>query len=382
MQVLSYYLQTNLFCIILLLMVLVKLKNRSKYSTLVFKKIIRLSIVFCFIDIICILFRETSFLLSHLILIISNSLYLLFPLLIGYYWSKYVYLSFDEQVLNNVRIKIMMALPLVFGIFMMILNIFGGKLFFIDENNIYNRGEMFYIYVILSWLYIVISTIKSVKVYFKTNNIYKKEKIFPYCLFIVAPIVASFIQGIYYGVTIIQMGFTLSIVLVFLYYQDEQVSIDNLTKTNNRNKFNEYIQNKFDDTKANDIISLMFIDLDDFKKVNDKFGHLAGDEVLVLTASLLKKSCSEFNKNLFLARYGGDEFVIVSSLEFDDMKKLETLIYQNIDEENEKSNSKYKIKISIGITSDVKSNFESVNGLINRADTHMYEIKYKKKFNK
>ena len=96
-------------------------------------------------------------------------------------------------------------------------------------------------YAINSWIYIVVSTVKIIITYNKSNNIFIKEKIFPLCLFIVGPLLTSIIQNLVYGLSINQFGFTFSSLLVFLYYQDEQISIDNLTKINNRMKFNEYI---------------------------------------------------------------------------------------------------------------------------------------------
>lgn len=372
-----YYLQTNLFCIIILLLILNKLKNKSKYSTIIYKKMLICFILFCLSDIISIVFRETNYNYSNIILYLSNSLYLYLPLLIGYYWFKYIYLNLDQKKYENKKVRVLLSLPTIIGIILLISNVFTHNLFVINSNNTYERGKIYYIYAICTWLYIIVSTIKAIIVYLKSNNIYIKERTFPLCLFIVAPAITSIIQNMFYGLSVTQIGFTISSLLIYLCYLDEQISIDNLTKINNRTKFNEYIQNKFDNTKNEDIISLMFIDVDNFKAINDTYGHLVGDETLISIAGILKKSCNDYSKDLFLARYGGDEFVIISSLDIKELQKFEKTIQDNLNAYNKKN--KNKLSISIGYTSNVKANYKSISHLIDIADDIMYQTKRKKK---
>lgn len=377
MYKIAYYIQTNLFCIIILLLIMYKLKNKVKYSAIIYKKMLLCFIFFCLSDIVSILFRGTTYKYSTTILYLSNSLYLYLPLLVGYYWLKYVYLNLEPKNYEKKQVRMLLSIPAIIGTILIFLNLFTNNVFIINSNNLYERGNLYYTYTVCTWLYIVISTIKTIIVYFKTSNIYIKEKIFPLCLFIVAPALTSIIQNMFYGLSVNQIGFTISSLLIYLCYLDEQILIDNLTKVNNRTSFNEYIQNKFDSIKNGDVISLMFIDVDKFKSINDTYGHLAGDKALIDIAEILKKSCKDYNKDLFLSRYGGDEFVIISSLDINELKELEKTINSNLKEYNKTSDN--KLSISIGYTSDNKSNYNSVNHLIEIADTMMYKIKSKKK---
>lgn len=377
MYLLPYYLQTNFFCIIILLFILIRLKNNNEYTALTFKKILFYEICFCLVDVISIVLRGTNFVFSNITLYLTNSLYLFFPLCIGYCWIKYVYSNIDQEALNKRIIKILLLVPHILGSTMLILNFILHNIFTIDSNNLYVRGKLFYVYIIISWLYIIISTVKSISVYSKTNNIYIKEKIFPLTLFIIAPTITSIIQNLFYGLSVNQIGFTLSSLLIFLYYQDKQISIDDLTKINNRTRFNIYIQNKFYNTKDDETISLMFIDVDNFKLINDKYGHLIGDETLTVIATILRKSCVEYGKDLFLARYGGDEFVILSSLNITETRKLKKIINNNIAHYNKINNK--KISVSIGYVSDKKIEFKNANSLIHAADELMYKAKKKNK---
>ena len=65
-----------------------------------------------------------------------------------------------------------------------------------------------------------------------------------------------------------------------------------------------------------DSYHLLLMDVDQFKKINDRFGHMTGDHVLRLVADQLKKTFGRTSS--FLARYGGDEFVVILKGKNDD----------------------------------------------------------------
>ena len=69
-----------------------------------------------------------------------------------------------------------------------------------------------------------------------------------------------------------------------------------------------YIQNKFYNTKDDETISLMFIDVDNFKLINDKYGHLKGDISLTEIADCIKKAYEQYG---YCYRIGGDEFCVI-----------------------------------------------------------------------
>lgn len=380
MYKLLYYTQTNVFCIIILLIMFIYLNSRkiNTYEIFIFKCILLSIMLFCVSDIVSIVFRESNFEFSSIILFISNTLYLFFPLLVGYFWNIYIHLNLSNSSFDKFKIRFLTNVPIIIGTILLVSNFFTKSIFIINSNNIYQREQFFFLYIIISWSYILFSTIFSIKNYIKADNIYLKEKIFPFCLFIVAPVAASLIQNLFYGLTTVQMGFTISILIVFLNFQEKQIAVDNLTKINNRKKFNEYFHDKFKNAKDDDILSLMFIDVDKFKNINDKYGHIVGDDALMTVSSILKETCLEYDKGLFLARYGGDEFVIVSSADKNDMKKLENLIHSNLEKYLVKNKKDYSLTLSIGIISNKKAHFQSTSDVIKSADKLMYKIKNKK----
>ena len=84
--------------------------------------------------------------------------------------------------------------------------------------------------------------------------------------------------------------------------------IDYLTGAYNRRYFEGYFRKVH---KTDCYVSCIMIDIDDFKKVNDKYGHSTGDEVLKHTVELLIKSLELVQNKGFIVRYGGDEFFVV-----------------------------------------------------------------------
>jgi PleD family two-component response regulator len=90
---------------------------------------------------------------------------------------------------------------------------------------------------------------------------------------------------------------------------EEESRRDPLTGAYNRAYLEQYLRQEFEQASRNDWpLSIAFCDLDGFKKVNDTYGHQAGDKVLVATADLLRQNVRRVD---VVARYGGEEFVLV-----------------------------------------------------------------------
>lgn len=115
------------------------------------------------------------------------------------------------------------------------------------------------------------------------------------------------------------------------------------------------------------------IDIDDFKLVNDRYGHLQGDQVLKSIGMILSDSVK---KNEFVARYGGEEFVLCFSCD-NDQKCLERLdnIRKNIWNQIHQSDDgeQFRVTCSFGVTKISPS--DSNESVLARADSKMYQAK-------
>ncbi|RXJ01851.1 diguanylate cyclase [Anaerobacillus alkaliphilus] len=161
----------------------------------------------------------------------------------------------------------------------------------------------------------------------------------------------------------------------------KKANTDLLTGLYNHSYFKEVLTNHL---KNNDNLklSLALIDIDDFKKYNDYYGHLAGDDLLKYIGNLLSEGCKE--NNFFVARYGGEEFVIIMK----DVDRSTALKFLNT--LRKQVNDSYFNGVEIlphrclsfsGGVVEYEKGIYSINELIDRADQAMYFAKAQGKNN-
>lgn len=153
--------------------------------------------------------------------------------------------------------------------------------------------------------------------------------------------------------------------------------IDALTGMGNRYKFNKVMQRKVADKEKK--FALCFLDLDDFKQINDNMGHDAGDELLIALAKRLEESLEGFGE---VYRLGGDEYAMLinnaeSKLEVETLiKRVQRSVVQPIEIRGNKINLEYSMGIAMFPTDS-----ENADELVNFADSAMYHIKESGKSN-
>lgn len=152
---------------------------------------------------------------------------------------------------------------------------------------------------------------------------------------------------------------------------------DALTKLGNRAAFDDYFAKQIVRFHYQNFeLAIVVIDLDDFKRINDNYGHTAGDKTLQVIANTLKKHSGN---EAFCGRYGGEEFVLVFSGVNKEwlMNKLNTLRLGVARLPFKFKNTKVSITLSIGVT-HIKGD-DNVHTAFERADTAMYQAKEKGK---
>ncbi|MGB9720623.1 MAG: diguanylate cyclase [bacterium] len=151
-----------------------------------------------------------------------------------------------------------------------------------------------------------------------------------------------------------------------------QANFDRLTDLYNRHYFDKILEQQFESAHLNKFpLSILFIDIDHFKKVNDTYGHEKGDEVLRGVAQIIRALC---RKDDIVARYGGEEFVVL----FPKMDKESAVqIAESIRKIVESKSGEIvglHITISIGVATDHKQ-FSNPQELLKSADKALYNAK-------
>lgn len=154
---------------------------------------------------------------------------------------------------------------------------------------------------------------------------------------------------------------------------------DELTQMANRARFNHVLEEKIALAKARDEkLAVLLIDLDGFKTVNDRCGHLAGDDLLRLMASRFQSA--PYLKACFTARLGGDEFVVIVSSQ-DDCAALDAIVdalLADLRHTVEHEDNLVEVSGSIGI-SWLDDTVRDRSELLQRADKALYSAKQKQK---
>lgn len=153
---------------------------------------------------------------------------------------------------------------------------------------------------------------------------------------------------------------------------------DSLTHLSNRRSLAIHLQDVWELAKRNhNVVSIIMCDIDHFKQVNDKYGHIIGDFVLKDIANILKNSLKR--KSDFLARYGGEEFMIV--LYETDIHAAEELCstiqknLQDVDKFEYKDIKLNSVTMSFGFSSTIPDETSEYNDLIKIADIALYQAK-------
>ena len=147
---------------------------------------------------------------------------------------------------------------------------------------------------------------------------------------------------------------------------------DSLTRLYNRRYFEIFANDILNQVKRLDVnATLSFIDIDDFKKINDAYGHKIGDKVLIYLSHILLDNARKGIEHVF--RVGGEEFAILSI----NTTKTESITYFHRVNETLKQkpfNEEIALTLSIGIDEFLKSD-ESIDDAYKRADDKMYKAK-------
>ncbi len=319
---------------------------------------------------------RTGFLMYELNLISSTIMILMTPV-VPMFWSFYIeYKIFSDKD----RIKRhfpFLIMPAVINTFFVLISFLSGTnerfIFFIDSKNQYMRGDLFSIMVIMSYTYFVYSFF-----FLKYHQKHIDQKDYDtLLLFALPPFIGGILQTAFPSLNITWIAMTISLFIIYINIQNKLLYIDVLTGLYNRRSLNKHFKNLFMRKSKDYFVGGILLDLNDFKYINDTFGHDEGDQALRSVGKVLKSS---FHNDLVF-RYAGDEFVIICKVK--NSNELSSKI-KNLDKRiskfNASSKKPYSISLSKGYNVFIDKCDVTLESFINTIDTLMYKDKstYKK----
>ncbi|MFA0815598.1 MAG: GGDEF domain-containing protein [Anaerofustis sp.] len=298
--------------------------------------------------------------------------YLINPLP-SFFWALYV----EALILQNetaLRKKLpALLIPALISWICSVISLFHNVLFVIDASNVYHRGDWFLLSSVICFFYLIYAAVRI----FRNRKQFSKQECNSLLLFAVIPFIGGLIQTMIYGITTIWTSVTFGVLMVYINIQNTQMHTDHLTGLYNRMQMDRYLNYLVEHPVQGKLIGGIMIDLDDFKIINDVYGHKFGDQALHEVGLILKGS---FRKDDFVSRYGGDEFAVILVIDqMHDIDKTIDRLNRRMERYNNENHFPFRIELSVG-----KGIFDVAAGMsadmfLKLIDDKMYEEKRKKK---
>ena len=288
-------------------------------------------------------------------------------------WFLYANYQIFHDTYRLRRTALLLLPVLSLNLILSLLSLRTGWFFSIDAANHYHRGPLFPLHVVLSFGILGLACMMVLA----NRRLLEKRNFRALLLFIVPQVIGTSLQITFYGLSLNWAAMMVAILIVYLHLQDRGLNTDFLTGIYNRRHFEQIIRNRIRRIGEDQSFALILADMDDFKKINDQFGHKAGDEALKKAVHLIQHG---LRKDDLVARFGGDEFYVL--LELSNASALQSAIkriYQTFELFNAGSSLPYQLSISMGGTVYDPKNAQSAEEFLRQVDHLMYAEKARRK---
>ena len=296
---------------------------------------------------------------------------------VGYLLNLFFDVVFRVKDEHNKR-RFVYFLPVVAVSILLVVNRFTGIIFYIGDDNVYVRGPLAVLSFMLQYLAFAVVAVRAAIFKFSVKTIRYSKLRNSFVLVGLLTLFFGFLQVVTVGNIAFQcLGITASIFLVYSRFQDDQITNDILTGLNNRYALDTYIEDKLKiystGYHGRSSLYLIMMDVNYFKRINDTYGHVEGDKALRLVAHILKTIGGSYKSDLFIARFGGDEFAAVFESSSERRVKILCEDIKNALADETKDLS-YLLTMGVGYAAYTGKEM-SLESLYDRADKALYEDK-------
>ena len=366
------YTELNGFGLAILLLIFFNIRSRTNRYLLDQKLFIALlytTAIILVLDSIMWIVDDIPGQVLRILYLVTTVLYYSLNPVICVIWFLYVDYYINRDSIHIRKLCLPAFFPVAVNLILSILSISENIMFYIDENGRYYRGRFFFILPAICLFFLIYPGIYTVV---HRKDLHPRE--FAILMFFpVPPIIGAILQTLFYGLSLIWICTTLSLLLIFVNFQNDQMSIDHLTGVYNRRQLDSFLHAKSQSTGSKFLAGLM-IDLNSFKSINDTYSHSVGDKTLQIVAEILRNT---FRKNDFVARYGGDEFVVIFEIaDRPELDRAVSRLNENVACFNAQKQLPFPISLSVGYD-EFLSKKESSDEFLKHLDELMYIDKHK-----
>lgn len=220
----------------------------------------------------------------------------------------------------------------------------------------------------MDYIYLIAATGISIHQRKNAKTKPEKKKYSSQIIFILFFTVSGYLIGFLLNLPAIELLVIPVVLKIFVELQDSQIYTDALTKLYNRRRMTEFINEEITSCSEENPLTIIMIDLDYFKSINDILGHDEGDKALVTFSNALRKIL--IPRNAVAARWGGDEFVVAGK-DPDIANSFRDLLTKSLEENNTLS---YMPQFSIGSSTCTSPQMTYEKALV-EADANLYKDK-------
>lgn len=364
----SMNLTAFVFLVIVLQVARLHLDGRDKFNQLFFCAC-ALTLAALFLEAICCVSEGRPYLCADWVLRVLLALLDSLPPLLAYFWFLAIKVLTGDPGQESGAVQLVYLIPVVGAGLLSFLSVCFGLLDSIDDGS-YAHGQFYVIPMIVASGYLL----ASLFVLSRCGSCLRRGELKVLFLLCLLPIAGGLLQTFLHG-TYFMWSFTAnSLIIFYIYLQERMIQVDSLTGAWTRRSFSQYLC-QVERKHRGSSLGVLFLDLDDFKSINDQYGHVEGDAALRTFSDLLKR---QLGKEDVLARVGGDEFVILASVYGSEgLRTIKRNIESALNDFNCTSGKPYSLNCSIGMelydhTGDLDSTMADVDYL-------MYKHKRRKK---
>ena len=365
--------QMNLFMVLLLSLVAVhafsKLQRRANADHRMFLALLVLTMGMLVLEIFSVVLNSPAFIgfitVHRLVDTIGFTLTPLVPI----FALLFIRAKTDSCKNINRKLILWLGLPLFVNTILSIGSFQFNWIFTITDENVYLRGPLWLASPLTSYFYYAANLL----LLYKAREKLHREELLMLSLLTLSPGVLSVFQLYFFVYLTLWNSIAIAVVVNYILIVHSQVKIDPLTRLGNRAAYDEQLE--ILNRKENLVLTVVNIDLDNFKTINDAFGHQEGDKVLKLFAEHIKEV---FDGKGTSIRLGGDEFIVLVN---ENRKEIVETYIKNLKSRikayNETSGMPYQIKFSYGMAI-FNSSYKDVHELVRYSDKLMYQEKNKR----
>ena len=289
-----------------------------------------------------------------------NCLSLALAVTLAFLWVCYVdFRLFRDRHRLHKRYSIV-GIPAVLIAVLAFCNLFFNIFFGVTSDNNYYRTPLFLLPCLVIYGYMTYGAILS----FRSRSQMDQYLFMPAMSFLVPIYVGSMIQLLNYGIALIWASVALGLILLYINLQSEEIFLDPLTNLYNRNYLVHHMDRLCRQVAPDHSITGILLDVNNFKYINDTYGHIKGDAVLRAMGEILLRATDQ--TQAVVARYGGDEFLILlHSAQPESLQQITDSIQRELQAYNASNHTLPPLSVSAGIATlvhtDVFSFFQDMD---------------------